>query len=128
MSNSSLPVVQAARAAFRGLQYLLHRDPETYISLRCCFLAFFHSTFQVETQIFSKVANARGGSTPLQITVQGTLGFLIQLEALTILMDGEWFARPAAWMPLLMVVATRNGNGRVDFEGCGGTVKAFKTD
>jgi len=35
----------------------------------------------------------------------GTLGFLIQLEALTILMDGEWFARPAAWMPLLMVVA-----------------------
>jgi len=80
----------------------------------------------VETQIFSKVA--RGGSTPLQITVQGTLGLLIQLEALEKLMDGEWFGRPAAWMPGLMAVATRNGNGRVDFEGWGGIVQALTTD
>ena len=63
-------------------------------------------TFLTETQIFLKVATASGGSTPLQIAVQGTLGLLIQLEALEKLMDGEWFGRPSAWMPAVMVVAT----------------------
>ena len=61
-------------------------------------------------QILSKVAafkRSNGDRCPFEATaIQGTLGLLLQLEALKKLLDGEWLGHPATWVAALMVVAT----------------------
>ncbi|CAL1140315.1 unnamed protein product, partial [Cladocopium goreaui] len=81
----------AAQWSSEGVQTLSSEEPG-FIQCSTTHLSIFAGVMEVILQ------------NVLLLVDCSTLGLLIQLEALEKLMDGEWFGRPAAWMPGLMAV------------------------